>query len=76
MKGRNEGGGGELKRRTGMRSKNTEKTLVWSLTIGSKRVTWYGSNLVSQTLQGRQIYVILSHFPSAPHKPRKMGAIQ
>lgn len=36
----------------------------------------YRSNLINQTLQARQIYIILSHFPSAPHKPRKMGAIQ
>lgn len=53
--------------------KNPEKTK------GSKwnqSVCMCVCNLISQTLQGRQIYIILSHFPSAPHKPRKMGAIQ
>lgn len=30
-------------------------------------------NLISQILQGRQIYIILSHFPGAPSQTQKNG---
>lgn len=56
--------------------KPPERTEVWRFRMEPGCVYVYRSNLINQTLQARQTYIILSHFPSAPHKPRKMGAIQ